>query len=95
MALEPEFCVVKYEKTSESTKTSIPVISIFIGCVLGLSLYLLAITAYSTSTEYSPETSPVTTCNENIIKYAPLGAYPEGQEQVKAAFAYCDSLSAS
>jgi hypothetical protein len=63
---------------------------------LGLSLYLLAIDVYSISTlEYSPEISPDTICKENIIKYAPLGAYPEGQEQVKAAFAYCNSLAGS
>jgi hypothetical protein len=32
-------------------------------------------------------------CKNNVIKYVPLGAYPEGQEQVKAALNYCDSLA--
>jgi hypothetical protein len=31
-------------------------------------------------------------CKNNVIKYVPLGAYPEGQEQVKAALNYYDSL---
>jgi hypothetical protein len=57
-------------------------------------IYLFAMTAYLTSTlDYSSGISPVTLCKENIIKYTPLGAYPGGQEQVKAAFAYCNSLS--
>jgi hypothetical protein len=47
-------------------------------------------------TKLSPEINvldPVSACKAGIVKYAPLGAYPEGFYQVKAAFAYCDSLA--
>jgi len=36
---------------------------------------------------------PVTPCKAGVIKYVPLGGYPGGYDQVKAALAYCDSLA--
>jgi hypothetical protein len=94
MALESEVCKVNYKKTRGSKKKSIiPAISIFIGSLLGLMLSQVAISAYSSFTlEHFPAVDHVAICREGIIKYTPLGAYSEGQEQVKAAFAYCNSL---
>ncbi len=36
---------------------------------------------------------PVGLCKANVVKYTPLGAYPEGYYQVMAAMEYCDSLA--
>jgi hypothetical protein len=36
---------------------------------------------------------PVTPCKAGVIKYVPLGGYPGGYDQVKAALDYCDSLA--
>jgi hypothetical protein len=32
-------------------------------------------------------------CKAGVIKYTPLGAYPGGSDDVKAALNYCDNLS--
>lgn len=34
----------------------------------------------------------VALCKSGVIKYTPLGAYPGGSDDVKAALNYCDSL---
>ena len=44
-------------------------------------------------TEPEPEpVDAVALCKAGVIKYAPLGAYPGGSDEVKAALTYCNSL---
>ena len=49
---------------------------------------------YSIYIEYSgPEiTDAVSQCKGNVIKFLPLGAYPEGSQQVITALSYCGTL---
>jgi hypothetical protein len=47
------------------------------------------LSSYSTA----ETTDVVAICKDGVFKYAPLGAYPGGQEHVKSALRYCDSLS--
>ena len=100
MDTKPEMCLVNYRKTEIPTrKHTVSVISISIGGMLGLLLFAFAITVDMT-TILQPSidvgvanVDAVSVCKEGIIKYAPLGAYPGGQDQVKSAFAYCNSLA--
>ncbi|MFY9564777.1 MAG: hypothetical protein WAQ29_00350 [Nitrososphaeraceae archaeon] len=68
-------------------------------CIASISLLSLSImtgTAFTITTKLPPAveiSDPVTVCKTGVIKYTPLGAYPEGYYQVKAALAYCDSLA--
>jgi hypothetical protein len=53
-------------------------------------------TGFMATTKMSPAvkvSDSVTPCKAGVIKYVPLGAYPGGYDQVKAALAYCDSLA--
>ena len=97
MDTKPEVCVVNYKQTKiSSRKHAIPIISISLGGLLGLALFLYAMSVDTSSIilqqQPTTEVDAVAVCKEGIIKYAPLGAYPGGQVQVKAAFAYCNSL---
>lgn len=94
MDTKPEVCIVNYRQSKISTKKYvIPVISISIGGLLGLAVFLFAITVDTASMlEPTTKVDAVAVCKEGIIKYAPLGAYPGGQDQVKSVFAYCNSL---
>lgn len=63
------------------------------GCFLGLSIFLIANTVY-TSSYSGPEVKDVVAqCKINVIKFVPMGAYPEGSEQVISALNYCGTLS--
>ena len=69
-------------------------ISLGIGCILGVFIFLLANPYYTSS--YSGVNSEVknvvTDCKTSVIKFVPLGAYPEGSEQVISALSYCETL---
>jgi hypothetical protein len=98
MALEPEINREKEEnKVRFTNKFTVTVISLAVGCIIGLSISLLSIADYTAplfSLYSTTETNDgVGMCKNNVIKYAPLGAYPEGHEQAKAALHYCDSLA--
>lgn len=83
MDTKPEVCIVNYKQTKISTKKHvIPVITISMGGLLGLALFLSAITVDTTSIisqQPTTEVDAVSIWKEGIIKYAPLGAYPGGQ----------------
>ena len=65
-------------------------ISFGIGCVLGLSIFLLANPIYTSSG--AEVKNVVADCKASVIKFVPLGAYPEGSEQVMSALNYCGTL---
>lgn len=49
--------------------------------------------ASESGTELEPEpVDAVALCKAGVIKYTPLGAYPGGSDQVKAALTYCNNL---
>lgn len=49
--------------------------------------------ASESGTELEPEpVDAVALCKAGVIKYTPLGAYPGGSDEVKAALTYCNSL---
>lgn len=51
--------------------------------------------ASESGTGPEPEPEPVDAvalCKAGVIKYTPLGAYPGGSDEVKAALTYCSSL---
>lgn len=49
--------------------------------------------ASESGTEPEPEpVDAVALCKAGVIKYTPLGAYPGGSDEVKAALTYCNSL---
>ena len=68
-------------------------------CIVSISLLsfsLITGTGFTTTTKMSPAikvSDPVAPCKANVMKYVPIGAYPGGYNQVKAALAYCDSLA--
>jgi hypothetical protein len=68
-------------------------ISLGIGFVLGLSIFLLANPIYSSSYSGAEVNNVVADCKASVIKFVPLGAYPEGSEQVISALNYCGTLS--
>jgi hypothetical protein len=66
--------------------------SLGIGCFLGLCIFVVANTVY-TSSYSGPEIKDVVSqCKGNVIKLVPLGAYPEGSQQVITALSYCGTL---
>lgn len=67
-------------------------ISFGIGCVLGLSIFLLANPIYTSSYSGAEVKNVVADCKASVIKFVPLGAYPEGSEQVISALNYCGTL---
>jgi hypothetical protein len=68
------------------------VISLGIGCFLGLSIFLMVTTLY-TSTHIEAEVKNVVgDCKSSVLKYVPIGAYPGGSQQVIAALNYCGTL---
>ena len=42
--------------------------------------------------KYPEPVDAVALCKAGVIKYTPLGAYPGGSDEVKAALTYCNSL---
>ena len=110
MALEPEIHGDKNQiKIISTNKWAKTVISLSIGFLAGLSLFLLINTLYTSSSPPAPSPSTlslpsqsalnnaepvdaVALCKAGVIKYTPLGAYPGGSDDVKAALNYCNSL---
>ena len=107
MALEPEIHGDKNQiKIISTNKWAKTVISLSIGFLAGLSLFLLVNTLYTSSSPPAPSPSTLTLssqsaadpvdavalCKAGVIKYTPLGAYPGGSDDVKAALNYCNSL---
>lgn len=74
----------------KSTKYTI---SLGIGCVLGLSIFLLANPIYTSSYSGAEAKNVVADCKASVVKFVPLGAYPEGSRQVISALNYCGTLS--
>jgi hypothetical protein len=77
------------EFMGKSTKYTI---SLGIGCVLGLSIFLLANPIYTSSYSGAEVKNVVADCKASVVKFVPLGAYPEGSEQVISALNYCGTL---
>jgi hypothetical protein len=67
-------------------------ISLGIGCMLGLFIFLLANPVYTSSYSGAEVKNVVADCKASVIKFVPLGAYPEGAEQVISALNYCGAL---
>ena len=61
--------------------------------LLSLSLMTGVSPLATTNSPVVEVSDPVTPCKAGVIKYVPLGGYPGGYDQVKAALAYCDSLA--
>jgi hypothetical protein len=77
------------DSTGKSTKYTI---SLGIGCILGLIIYLLANPIYTSSYSGAEVKNVVADCKASVVKFVPLGAYPEGSEQVISALNYCETL---
>jgi hypothetical protein len=67
-------------------------ISMGIGFVLGLSIFLLANPIFTSSYSGPEVKNVVADCRASVVKFVPLGAYPEGSEQVISALNYCMTL---
>jgi hypothetical protein len=67
-------------------------ISLAIGFTLGLFIILLANPVYTSSYSGAEVKNVVADCKASVIKFVPLGAYPEGPEQVISALNYCGAL---
>jgi hypothetical protein len=67
-------------------------ISLGIGCLLGLVIFLLANPLYTSSYPGAEAKSVVSDCKSSVIKFVPLGAYPGGSQQVMSALNYCETL---
>ena len=67
-------------------------ISLGIGSFLGLVIFLLANPIYTLSYSGAEVESVVADCKASVVKFVPLGAYPEGSDQVMAALNYCGTL---
>jgi hypothetical protein len=97
MALEPEIRKKGENEIRFTNKYVVTVISLAIGLAVGLSISLLSNVAHMapvlSSYSTAETTEVVAICKDGVFKYAPLGAYPGGQEHVKSALRYCDSLS--
>jgi hypothetical protein len=68
-------------------------ISLGIGCFLGLFIFLLANPVYTSSYSGAEVKNVVVDCKASVVKFVPLGAYPEGSKQVISALNYCGTLS--
>jgi hypothetical protein len=63
------------------------------GCFLGLIIFMLANPIYTSSYTGAEVKNVVADCKASVVKFVPLGAYPEGSEQVISALNYCGTLS--
>ena len=68
-------------------------ISLGIGCMLGVVIFLLANPILTSSYSGAEVKNVVADCKASVVKFVPLGAYPEGSEQVISALNYCETLS--
>lgn len=67
-------------------------ISLGIGFFLGLSIFFMVTTLYAPSLVEAEARGVVADCKASVLKYVPIGAYPEGSQQVIAALNYCGTL---
>lgn len=67
-------------------------ISLGTGCFLGLIIFMLANPIYTSSYTGAEVKNVVADCKASVIKFVPMGAYPEGSEQVIRALNYCGTL---
>jgi hypothetical protein len=75
--------------TGKPTKYTV---TLGIGCFLGLFIFLLANPIYTSSYSGAEVKNVVADCKASVVKFVPLGAYPEGSEQVISALNYCGTL---
>lgn len=68
-------------------------ISLGIGFFLGLSIFLMVTTLYASNLVEAETRGVVADCKASVLKYVPIGAYPEGSHQVITALNYCETLS--
>jgi hypothetical protein len=67
-------------------------LSLGIGCILGLFIFLLANPFYTSSFPSVEAKNVVGDCKASVISFVPLGAYPGGSQQVISALNYCETL---
>ena len=67
-------------------------ITLGIGCFLGVVIFLLANPIYTFSYSPAEVKNVVADCKASVVKLVPLGAYPEGSDQVIGALNYCGTL---
>jgi hypothetical protein len=79
-------------RTKSNGKWSNYSISLGIGCVLGLLIFLMANPLYTSTLPDVEAKNIVTDCKASVIKFVPLGAYPGGSQQVMSALNYCETL---
>ena len=91
-----------------TTKWARTATSLSVGFIVGLSIFLVINASFTTSfppasspssllktsseSTAEPVVDAVVLCKAGVIKYTPLGAYPGGSDQVKAALNYCNNL---
>jgi hypothetical protein len=68
------------------------VISLGTGCFVGLIIFMLGNPIYTSSYTGAEVKNVVADCKASVVKFAPLGAYPEGSDQVISALNYCGTL---
>ena len=67
-------------------------LSLGIGCILGLFIFLLTNPFYTSSYPGVEAKDVVGDCKASVISFVPLGAYPRGSQQVISALTYCETL---
>jgi hypothetical protein len=60
--------------------------------LLGIGHISLANPIYTLSYSGAEVKNVVADCKASVVKFVPLGAYPEGSDQVVAALNYCGTL---
>lgn len=91
---------IKLEVPSRKGETSVKftdkwvkyTIFLGIGFFLGLSIFLMVTTLYTSNLVEAEAKSVVADCKASVLKYVPIGAYPGGSQQVIAALNYCGTL---
>jgi hypothetical protein len=67
-------------------------LSLGIGCILGLFVFLLTNPFYTSSYSGVEAKNVVGDCKASVIGFVPIGAYPGGSQQVISALNYCETL---
>jgi hypothetical protein len=62
------------------------------GCFVGLIIFMLGTPIYTSSYTGAEVKNVVADCKASVIKFVPMGAYPEGSKQVIGALNYCGTL---
>jgi hypothetical protein len=73
-------------------KRHLHVISLGIGYILGLSVFLTVSAVYTSGDAGAEVKSVVEDCKASVIKFVPMGAYSGGSQQVISALNYCKTL---